>query len=216
MLSTPLLLLSGLDLASVVVVNLVATLASRVVLVVRDRARIDRTRTVLLGLGVVPGAWAGAVVVGALDAELLRVGAGVLVVVLGVALLVTHRLGAAYRPGRWVQLATGLAGGFLSTSTSLNGPPVAILLQQLHLPPPRFIADLAAYFVVANSVSLLILGVQRRIPVELLWPTLPVLIVAAIAGNQVGRRLTDVIPAAAFRTVTIVVVIVSGLVTAIS
>ena len=216
LLATPLLLLAGLDLASVVVVNLVATLASRAVVVARDHHRIDRPRVLRLGIACAPGAWAGAVVVGLLDPELLRVGAGVLVVVLGVALLLTHRLESPYRPGRVVTLGTGLVGGFLSTSTSLNGPPVAILLQQLRLTPPNFIADLAAYFVVVNSVSLLILGAQERIPAALLWPTLPVLIAVAIIGNQIGRRLTGVIPAAAFRVVTIGLVIASGLVTAVS
>lgn len=216
LLSTPLLLLSGFDLVSIVVVNLVATLASRIVVVVRERARIDRRRVLLLGLGCLPGAWAGAVVIGALDPGLLRVAAGTLVVVLGVALLLTRHSGARYRPGRGVTLATGVAGGFLSTSTSLNGPPVAILLQQLRLPPARFIADMAAYFVLVNSVSLAVLGVQNRIPGDLLWPVLPVLTVAAILGNQVGSRLTAVIPAETFRTVIIVVVIASGVATAVS
>jgi uncharacterized membrane protein YfcA len=114
------------------------------------------------------------------------------------------------------ELGTGIAGGFLSTSTSLNGPPVAILLQQQRLDPAHFIADLAAYFVIVNSVSLLVLGLHDRIPAHLLWPTLPVLILAALLGNQVGGRLTRFMPDAVFRTVTVVLVVVSGLVTAFS
>jgi len=216
LLATPFLLLSGLDLASVVVVNLVATLVTRVVVVVRERHTVDRSRVLRLGLGCAPGAWAGALVIGLLDPAVLRVAAGLTVTVLGTALFVTQRVGFAHRPGAAAELGTGIAGGFLSTSTSLNGPPVAILLQQQRLDTAHFIADLAAYFVIVNSVSLLVLGLQDRIPAHLLWPTLPVLILAALLGNQVGGRLTRLMPDAVFRTVTVVLVVVSGLVTAFS
>ena len=216
LLATPFLLLSGLDLASVVVVNLVATLVTRVVVVARDRHTVDRSRVLRLGLGCAPGAWAGAVVIGLLDPGVLRVAAGLLVTVLGIALFVTQRVGFAHRPGPAAELGTGIAGGFLSTSTSLNGPPVAILLQQQRLDPAHFIADLAAYFVIVNSVSLLILGLYDRIPAHLLWPTLPVLILAALLGNQVGSRLTRLMPDTVFRTVTVVLVVASGLATVVS
>jgi uncharacterized membrane protein YfcA len=43
-----------------------------------------------------------------------------------------------------------------------------------------------------------------------------VLILAALLGNQVGGRLTRFMPDAVFRTVTVVLVVVSGLVTAFS
>ena len=215
LLATPLLLIAGLDLPSVVVVNLVATLVSRLVVLVREREHVDRRRVLLLGLGSAPGAWCGAVVVGLLDPGALKIGAGALVAALGVVLLLTHRSESSYRPGRPVQFGAGLLGGCLSTSTSLNGPPVAILLQNERLAPVNFIADLAAYFVVTNSVSLLILAGRGQVPTALLWPALPILIVAAVVGNQLGRRLTTRIPAPAFRIVVIVLVIASGLVTAL-
>lgn len=214
LLSTPLLLLAGLDLPSVVVVNLSATLVSRLVVVVRDRSYIDVSRVVPLALGVVPGAWLGAMVISSLDPWVLHLGAGVLIAGLGLVLLLTPRVSGGRPARRGVRVGAGLAGGFLATSTSLNGPPVAILLGREGLEPRRFIADLAAYFVVGNTVSLIILGVHGRIPVDLLWPGLPVLIVAAVVGNQVGRRLTARVSAASFRLVTCVLVIVSGVVTA--
>lgn len=112
---------------------------------VRERHTIDRSRVLRLGIGCAPGAWVGAVVIGLLDPAALRVGAGVLVTVLGIALFVTQRVGFSHRPGPVAEGCTGIAGGFLSTSTSLNGPPVAILLQRQRLDPAHFIADLAAY-----------------------------------------------------------------------
>lgn len=215
LLSTPLLLLAGLDLRSVVVVNLAATLVSRLVVLVRDRAFVDLSRVVAVAAGVVPGAWAGALVTGRLDPHVLRVAAGVVVAVLGAVLLLAPRFAGRRPPSRALRVTAGLVGGFLATSTSLNGPPVATLLQRERLEPRRFIADLAAYFVVGNTVSLVVLGVQGHIPVAVLWPALPVLIVAAVVGNQLGGRLTERISAASFRLVTCLLVIASGVVTAV-
>lgn len=214
LLSTPLLLLAGLDLPSVVVVNLAGTLVSRLVVVVRDRSRVDISRVVPIVVGVLPGAWLGAMITGRLDPQVLRVGAGVAVALLGVVLLLAPRVVTSRPSSRALRAGAGVAGGFLATTTSLNGPPVAILLQREGLAPRAFIADLAAYFVVGNTVSLVILAIHGRIPVGLLWPELPVLIVAAVLGNQMGRRLTGRISATSFRMVTCVLVIASGLVTA--
>lgn len=41
---------------------------------------------------------------------------------------------------------TGAISGYFSTTTSLNGPPVVLLLGRAKLPPLSFIADLAGYF----------------------------------------------------------------------
>jgi len=107
-------------------------------------------------------------------------------------------------------------GGFLSTSISLNGPPVAILLHRTRLEPVQFVADFAGYFVVTNTVSLLILGVHGAIPTSILWPALPALVVAALIGNRLGTRLTTRIPQAMFRTVVSALIVASGIVVIVS
>lgn len=215
LLTTPLLLLIGFDLPTVVVVNLVATLVSRLVVIGREWKHVDARRVLFLGLGSAPGAWAGALTVGLLDGAVLRVAAGIVVAVLGLVLLFTPAVGAVRAPSRPAQVITGMVGGYLSTSTSLNGPPAAILLSRARPPARTFVADLAGYFVVTNSVSLAILA-GGHIPTGILGPTVPVLVVAAVIGNQIGRRITNLLSAEVFRLVVIALVIVSGAVTALS
>jgi uncharacterized protein len=53
-------------------------------------------------------------------------------------------------------------------------------------PPLSFVADLAGYLVVANLLSLAVLAGRHAVPPEVLWPTLPLLVAAAVVGNIAG------------------------------
>jgi uncharacterized membrane protein YfcA len=215
LLSTPFLLLVGLDVPSVVVVNLSATLVSRLEVLWRRRRAIDRRRVGLLLAGSAPGAVAGAFTVGYLDPHVLKIAAGVVVAVLGVVLLL-RRPRDGPTPGTASYTTAGVVGGFLSTSISLNGPPVAVVLNRARLSPDSFIADFAGYFVLTNTISLAVLGIHGRIPTALLWPALPVLLVAALIGNRTGAQLTDRIPQRAFRTTVDVLVVLTGIATVLT
>ncbi|RTL70176.1 MAG: sulfite exporter TauE/SafE family protein [Pseudonocardiaceae bacterium] len=215
LLSAPSLLLAGFGFAEVVAINLTATLVSRVAVLWTFRDVVDRRRVALLVAGSAPGAVAGALTVGHLDKHVLTVATGIVVTVLGVLLLVAgRRTGPEPRAPEFV--GTGVVGGFLSTSISLNGPPVAILLHRARLEPVQFVADFAGYFVVTNTLSLLILGVHGAIPTSILWPALPALVVAALIGNRLGTRLTTRIPQATFRTVVSALIVASGIVVIVS
>lgn len=213
--STPALLLVGYDVPQVVVINLTATLVTRFDVLVRLRRQVDHRRVAALGAGAVPGAVAGVAIVGYLDEQTLRTGTGVVVTVIGLVLLLAgDRM--RFRPGTSSTTAAGLLGGFLSTTTSLNGPPVAVLLDRCRLAPTAFVANFAGYFVVTNVVSLALLGVQGRIPSGVLWPALPVLVVAAVVGNRIGGALTERVPVATFATVVKLLVVASGIATLLS
>lgn len=213
--STPALLLIGYDVPQIVVINLTATLVTRFAVLLRLHRRVDRGRVAALGAGAVPGAVAGVAVVGYLDEQALRTGTGVVVTVIGLVLLLAgDRL--RFRPGTPSTTAAGLLGGFLSTTTSLNGPPVAVLLDRCRLDPAEFVANFAGYFVVTNVVSLALLGAQGRVPPDILWPALPVLVLAAIVGNRLGGALTDRVPVATFATVVKLLVVASGIATLLS
>ena len=79
---------------------------------------------------------------------------GLALVSLGIALALdstTVGLEPADRRGLFATVAvaflatalTGAISGYFSTTTSLNGPPVVLLLGRARLPPLSFIADLA-------------------------------------------------------------------------
>jgi hypothetical protein len=214
LLSTPLLLLVGLPVPEVVVVNLSATLVTRTAVLYRSRRDVDLRRVALLAAGSIPGAWLGAVTVGLLPPHVLKPAAGVLVVLAGLRLALVDS-GRSRRPGTALVTATGLTGGYLSTTTSLNGPPAAVLLARARVPPTAFIADLAGYFVVTNTLSLAILAARDQIPHAVLWPALPVFVVTAVAGNQLGGLIARRLSGRAFRIAVVVLVVVSGLVTVV-
>ncbi|NKQ54001.1 sulfite exporter TauE/SafE family protein [Amycolatopsis sp. K13G38] len=215
LLSAPCLLLLGFGIAEVVVVNLVATLVSRVAVLLLSRHLVDWRTVALLTMGSAPGAAAGAFTVGYLDQHVLKTVTGIVIAVLGVYLLLRSEQRAAV-PGKQAYVGVGVVGGYLSTSISLNGPPVALLLGRAGLTPARFVADFAGYFVGTNAISLALLALNGRVPGAVLWPALPLLAVAAVAGNQIGVRLTPVIPRRAFALAVKLLVIASGVVTAVS
>lgn len=214
LLSTPLLLLVGLPVPAVVVVNLAATLVTRTAVLYRSRRHVNLRRVALLAAGSIPGAWLGAVTVGLIPPDVLKPAAGVLVVLAGLRLAFVDG-SQPRRPGTALVTATGLTGGYLSTTTSLNGPPAAVLLARARVPPTSFIADLAGYFVVTNTLSLAILAARDQIPHAVLWPALPVFLVTAVAGNQFGGWIARRLSGRAFRTAVVVLVVVSGLVTSV-
>lgn len=69
---------------------------------------------------------------------------------------------------------------------------------------------------VTNAVSLVVLGVYGRIPADVLWPALPLLVAAALVGNQIGLRVGRAIPQHTFRVVVTCLVVVSGVVTIVA
>jgi uncharacterized protein len=217
LLATPLLLLVGLPVPEVVVINLTATLVTRIAVVCRWHRHVTWRRVALLGIGSVPGAWLGSETATLVDSHVLKPVAGVLVTLAGLRMAWAARRTARppCSPSAGWQALTGLVGGYLSTSTSLNGPPTALMLARAGLTPVAFIADLAGYFVVTNVLALTVLGLRDQIPHSALWPALPVCVAAALAGNIVGGWVGRALPTRTFRLVVITLVVIAGIATAV-
>jgi uncharacterized protein len=211
MIATPLTLLAGFGVAEVVAINLVAGLITRVDVVFRLRHRIDKRRVALLGAGSVPGAWLGAATLQWLPEHQLKQVVGVLIVLCGIA-MAAPRSGLPRVPSPGAQALTGAIGGYLSTTTSLNGPPPVLLLMRARLAPLSFIADLAGYFIVTNLLSLAILVGRHAVPITV-WHPMPLLVAAAIAGNIAGLWIARRLPAQAFHKAVTVLVILAGALT---
>lgn len=213
LLVTPALLLLGFGVSEVVVVNLTATLVTRVAALWALREDVDWRAVGLLAGGGLPGAVAGAVTAAYVDRHVLTVVAGAAVVLAGVHMLLKRNSENRRITGSAPFLAAGTIGGYLSTTISLNGPPVAILLGGTRRTPTQYVADFAGYFVAVNTISLAILVVWGRFDWGLLWPVVPVLVGAAMVGNRIGMRLHPRVPARAFHTAVSVLVIIAGLAT---
>ena len=213
LIAAPFMLLAGFNVEDVVIINLVAGVVTRIGVSLRLRSHIDWRRVTLLVAGSLPGACLGALPVLAFPEHALKRVVGIVVVLCGLG-MAAARLQQPYVPSTRAQVAAGFASGFLSTTTSLNGPPIALVLARAGLPPLSFIADLAAYFTLTNAVSLLILLGRGPLPADILWPDLPVLVAIATVGNFLGLRIARKLPARGFRAAVIGLVILVGVLTA--
>ena len=147
----PLLLVLDVPLSDVIVINLLIGLITRVVVLVRRYGDIDRNRAVLLIAGSPPGVLLGTALQNVVDVRTVRVGAGFLTLVAVGALVQNQRrkpVGREMKNRCVIILAAGGLGGFLGSTTSLNGVPPALLLTGARAGARGLVADLAAYYLV--------------------------------------------------------------------
>jgi uncharacterized protein len=204
--------LSGFSLPFVVTANLTLSLVTRIAVARRLRDHITWPRATLLVAGSIPGLYLGARTLTGVDPRPIKVAIGVLVMALAV-LLVRVSGGAAPRPVPGAVLGAGFAGGFLGAVTSLNGVAPALLLTRDRLPPVALIADLAAYFVISNTIGLGVLTATGGISTRALWPACVLWVPGAVAGNLAGVAVAPQVPEQHFRRLTLAVVFVAGAVT---
>lgn len=209
LISTPLLLLTGLPLRFVVTVNLALVLVTRVPPAYQFWRHIDRRRVLILVLGSVPGFYLGIQVMRYVEESLLKVTAGILIMLVALALA---RAADAPPPPKVPGHAAlaGLAGGFLGTSTSLSGIPPALMLAGQKTKPLSFVADLAVYFVAANSIALGLLAMQGTLSTTALQLATPVWLPGALLGTYLGTTVAPRIPEKLFRNITLLLLLLAG------
>ena len=160
-----------------------AVLPLSVLIAQRDWAHLDRRGLAWAIGGRLPGVVLGAVAAAALSQHTLALvlGLGVLAAV-GLS-MVTARL----RPTPGTLVSAGFASGFMGTTTSIGGPPMALVYQRSD--GPAFRSTLAIYFAAGAVMSLTALAVAGRVGAHelrlglLLWP-------GVILGFLLSRPLT--------------------------
>ena len=146
-------------------------------------------------LGNVFGSAAAAAALTALDAQGFTLLFGILVWC-GVGF---SAVGISLRLNRRNATAAGVVSGFMATTSSIGGPPMALLYQKQ--PGPAFRGNLAAYFLCSTSIALMSLALVGRLGwreldfAALLLPGLLVgfAISARTAGLLDGRALRPVV-----------------------
>ena len=134
----------------------------------------------------------------------LQVGVGVVVVA---AALWQLRHGAAAL--RLNALVAGFFSGVLTTSISVNGPPLALWLEAERVPPRRFRATLAAAFLALDVAGVaLILAREGADTVEL--GSLGPLLACVLGGYAIGAVGFRRLEAESFSMVVLIVVICTG------
>jgi len=137
-------------------------------------------------IGRVPGTIAGGLLLLWIDQRALALWLGSSVL-LAVALSLSN---IVLRPRPRVLLSAGFLSGFMATSSSIGGPPMALVLQ--HQENDYIRANLAAFFVISCLMSLLMLYAVGRFNTEELVLSLP-LMPATLAGYWLGMRTLHLI-----------------------
>lgn len=161
------------------------TLSVANALAYRDGLSLSGLKSAVIGR--VPGSLAGAALLLWIDARLLALWIGISVLfAVGVSL---SALRWSPTPGR--MMLAGFLSGFMGTSTSIGGPPMALLWQhqQVHL----IRANLAAFFVVSCIISLVVLAPVGHFGPSHMLLSLP-LLPATLAGFWVARKTMHRLP----------------------
>jgi uncharacterized protein len=153
----------------------------------------------------VPGLAVGLLVLAALSKEALQIGVGVVVVA---AALWQLRHGAAAL--RLSAVVAGFVSGVLTTSISVNGPPLALWLESERVPPAVFRATLAAAFLILDVAGIAL--IVSREGADVVDPgQLGPLLAYVLAGYGLGAVSFRRLDAERFSTIVSALVIGTGL-----
>ncbi len=164
---------------------LVASLSLTSLTAYRDRAGIDLSGLQWALMGRVAGTAVGIFALTRLSGDRFILIFGVLVLI-SVALSVS---GLHLRPNRRTLIGAGTLSGFMGTTSSIGGPPMALVYQ--HAPGTRLRGTLAGYFIVGVSISLAALAAIGRLGQDELWLALllqpGILAGFAVSSRAIGR-----------------------------
>jgi len=142
-----------------------------------------------MSAGSIAGMPAGLAVLLFAPQDALRLGVGLITIVMAAALASGVRLGSSSVPR---ELGVGLVSGVLNTSTSMNGPPVVLYFQGIGYPTQSFRGGLAVFFVVAGGLTFaafLATGVVTWFAVGLAAAGAPAVFAGSVAGHALLRRV---------------------------
>lgn len=207
--SVPLLALY-LDPRSAVIVSLLlGVVASGMLLLSPDtRARIEGRLTLLLFGFSLLGLPIGVLLFSTVSPNVLKMAIGAITLAYALPLLWSHRVGISVHT--YIGAVAGLAGGILTSSTGLSGPPAIVFVHSQRLQPARLRATLAAYVLLVTVMSLPMLMLTGSVSQERLIVAMP-LIPAVVIGVLIGRALFSKLPGQLFEKLVIAVLVVMGL-----
>ncbi|MDQ3548947.1 MAG: sulfite exporter TauE/SafE family protein [Chloroflexota bacterium] len=191
----------------VVALTIGASLLTSVVVVLGARRELDGRLVLTMLPGACIGLLLGARILAVVDPTLLKIVAGTLVASYSILLL------RGFEPSGmgsgWAASLAGAASGVLATSTGLSGPPIVVLFTARQLARDAFRVTIAAYFIAINLVGILVLLAGGAIG-ESEVVTSAVLTPAALIGTLVGNRLVRRLTAVGFRTLTLALLLLTG------
>jgi len=212
LLATPLLTLV-FDAKSVVVMNIILGTVTNILVLWQTRRYVDFRRFLFISLGGIVGIPLGTYLLVRLDPSIIKLAIAGLVIPFSVLLLLGHS-----HQFKRDTLGCGVAGGIsgvLAGSTSLSGPPVVLFLLNQGLVTQRFVATLAAYFLL---IGVLCIGAFSSLGMVTggLMTKVAILLPALFVGNYAGIKVLPRINADVFRKIIPSLVCVAAVVIIVS
>lgn len=157
--------------------------------------------------GATIGVFIGTVLLRTLEPGLIKLIAGVVVILFAVSVMRGWRIDAVHHP--LAAPLAGLASGTLSTSTGMSGPPVVLLFTTRQYDMQQFRGSITAYFYYVNFIGLSLLILRGIVGFEQLEVAIR-LLPAAILGGFIGRWVLRYVSQAQFRRITLVMLLLTG------
>ncbi|GAA1612061.1 sulfite exporter TauE/SafE family protein [Actinoplanes couchii] len=167
--------------------------------VVKDHGEVRRRTAATVLIAGLTGLPFGLLLLTLLPARTLTI--LIAVCVLGGAVAIWR--GVRIRSGGPAVVAAGFLSGVLTTSTGVNGPPMAAAFSAMGLTPREFRATLAAVFVIvgpAGVIGFVLAGQFSAGALAIALVGLPAIAIGWWAGDRLFTRLTD---PARYRTVAL-------------
>jgi uncharacterized membrane protein YfcA len=157
--------------------------------------------------GATIGVFIGTVLLRALEPAVIKLIAGIVVLLFAVSVLRGWRINAVHHP--LAAPLAGLASGTLSTSAGMSGPPVVLLFTTRQYDMQQFRGSITAYLYYVNFIGLSVLILRGIVGWEQLGVALRLLPVAII-GGFIGRRVLRYVSQAQFRRITLIMLLLTG------
>ena len=160
-------------------------------------------------IGRVPGSIAGAILIVWIEQEALGLWLGLSVLM---AVLISLK-SVALSPTRGRLFAAGFMSGFMGTSSSIGGPPIALLMQ--HQKAAYVRANLSAFFVVSCMMTLIMLAPVGYFGIREVLLALP-LLPGTLLGFWLARHTWHLISPRLLRLASLTLCSIAGMLAVIS
>lgn len=210
LLAMPLLLLV-MPAGTAVPMLCVTGIALNVVLLISTRKHLDLRGFTPMAIAGVLFTPAGVWLIREVPAESAKTAIGIGVAVISLAMLLKLRLGLRKTPAGL--LAAGAVSGILNGFATFSGPPVVLLLSASGEGKDGIRSCLAAYFLLLGTIGALsyyTMGVLTPEAIPSIALALPFTVLGAVIGALLARRSGS----EAFRRLSLVIMAVLGLLTA--
>ncbi len=199
-----------LELEQAIALVLMPAMATNVSVAIGNGFLIETGRRfAILYLAMLPGIALGIVLLGAVQARVAVLVLGVTIVAYALFALARPTLAISGRAARALQMPVGLLNGVLTGLTGSQVMPLVPYVMALGLEPARLVQAINLGVLIASMVLAAALVVNGMASDATMLASM-LAVLPALAGVAIGQRLRPLIPAEHFRTVVLLVLLVSG------